>query len=285
MKRDFRKVLAFVLAIVGIFSSIATVFAESEKPSSMTAYTGEAITPDIMAYSGETQLVNGTDYDLSYENNINVGTATVIITFKGNYKGTRNINFDIVARTLSDNDVTFLPIDNQVFTGSEIKPEPTITYGDITLVKDTDYTLSYENNINVGVGKVNVSFIGNYEGTASTTFKILADELNTENISFSTIENLTYTGSELTPEPIITYNGITLEKDKDYSLSYENNINAGTATINIEFTGNYTGKTVTTFDIIQKSADESTITISDIPDQTYTGVAITPEPIVKDITK
>lgn len=286
MKKNFKKVLSIVLTIAAILSTVA-VFAEPEQPQpyETAAYTGDEITPDIMAYSAGVQLVNGKDYDLSYENNVNVGTATVTITFKGNYMGTRTTNFNIIARELANSDVVFSAITEQTYTGSEIKPEPVITYGDVTLVKDRDYTLTYSDNVNVGTATIHVTFIGNFEGTASNTFEIVPDELSTEDVLFSEIDNQTYTGSELTPEPTITYHGVTLEKDKDYTLAYENNINAGTATINITFTGNYSGSAETTFEIVAKAADESNITISAIPDQTYTGAEITPEPTVTDTTR
>lgn len=284
MKKNFKKVLSIVLTIASILSMTA-VFAESEQTYESAAYTGEAIMPDITAYSAGVQLVNGTDYDLSYENNVNVGTATVIITFKGNYTGTRTANFNIVARTLSNDDIAFSAVDNQTYTGSEIKPEPVITYGDVTLVKDRDYTLTYTDNVNVGTATIHVTFIDNFEGDASATFEIVPDELTTEDASFSEIDNQTYTGSELTPEPTITYHGVTLEKNKDYTLSYEDNVNAGTATVNVEFVGNYTGKANTTFEIVAKVADENSITISAISDQIYTGAAITPEPTVTDMSR
>lgn len=286
MKKNFKKVLSLVLTIV-VSLSTAAVFAEPEQPQpyEAAAYTGDEITPDIMAYSAGVRLTKGIDYDLSYENNINVGTATAIVTFKGNYTGTRTVNFSIVARTLSNDDILISEVGAQTYTGGEIKPEPTITYGDVTLVKDRDYTLSYTDNVNVGTAGISVTFIGNYDGAAAKSFEIVPDELSTEDVEFSKIDNQTYTGSELTPEPSITYHGVTLEKDKDYTLSYENNVNAGTATVNVTFTGNYAGSAETTFEIAAKAADESNITISAIPDQTYTGAEITPEPTITDTTR
>jgi surface protein len=45
----------------------------------------------------------------------------------------------------------------------------------------------------------------------------------------------------LTPAPIVTYRGITLEKGKDYTVSYSNNDVEGTATITVAGKGNYFG--------------------------------------------
>lgn len=61
-------------------------------------YTGSAITPAITVKDGTKTLVNGTDYSVSYSNNVNVGTATVTITGKGKYSGTKRVTFTIVKK-------------------------------------------------------------------------------------------------------------------------------------------------------------------------------------------
>lgn len=59
-------------------------------------YTGSAITPAVTVKDGSSTLVKDTDYTVSYSNNVNAGTATVTITGKGNYTGTKTANFKIV---------------------------------------------------------------------------------------------------------------------------------------------------------------------------------------------
>ena len=61
-------------------------------------YTGKAIKPSVTVKDGGKKLVNGTDYTLSYKNNTKPGTATVIITGKGNYTGTKTLTFKIVPK-------------------------------------------------------------------------------------------------------------------------------------------------------------------------------------------
>lgn len=58
-------------------------------------YTGKELTQDITVKDGNTTLVNGTDYEVSYANNTNPGKATVTITGKGNYAGTITKTFII----------------------------------------------------------------------------------------------------------------------------------------------------------------------------------------------
>ena len=59
-------------------------------------YTGGAIYPAVSLWDGETQLVMGVDYAVSYQDNVNVGVGIVVITGMGDYTGTRLLFFDIV---------------------------------------------------------------------------------------------------------------------------------------------------------------------------------------------
>ena len=59
----------------------------------------------------------------------------------------------------------------------------------------------------------------------------------------------TYTGKAVKPLPTVKYNGKTLKNKTDYTLTYENNKKAGTATIVIKGKGSYTGQKKITFTI------------------------------------
>ena len=155
---------------------------------------------------------------------------------------------------------------------------PTITYNNKTLKKDTDYTLSYSNNINAGTATITITGKGNFTGTTSKTFSISARAMS--DTSVANISSQTYTGNVISPLPTITYNNKMLKKDTDYTLSYSDNINAGTATITITGKGNFTGMTSTTFIITQKSAEK--LNISEIANQIYTGKEIKPNVVITD---
>ena len=62
-------------------------------------YTGEAIVPVVTVNDGEVSLVEGTDYDVTYSDNVDAGIATVTVAAKGNYSGTVTLNFVIVYPT------------------------------------------------------------------------------------------------------------------------------------------------------------------------------------------
>ena len=293
MKKVYKSILAATIALSTTMSIVTGFAANNDKEknqennSAITYNAGNEIKPDVQVLSDNgTQLTKGVDYDLSYENNVNVGKSKVNITFKGNYEGTRSVNFNIIAKALSNDLIDISETPAQTYTGSAITPTPTIKFGDVTLVKDKDYTLSYTDNVNAGKAKINISFIGNYSGTASTTFDIIADVLNQEKVSISETAAQTYTGSAITPTPTIKYGEVTLVKDKDYNLTYTDNVNVGKAKINVSFIGNYSGSATTNFDIIPDVLNQEKVDISEIAKQTYTGKEITPTPTIKygDVT-
>ena len=69
-------------------------------------YTGSEINADPTVKYGTIALVKGTDYDLSYSNNTNAGTATLTISFKGNYSGSATKSFTITKATREDISIT-----------------------------------------------------------------------------------------------------------------------------------------------------------------------------------
>lgn len=73
------------------------------KVASTATYTGKPVAPSITVKdSFGTTLKKGTDYTLSYKNNTKLGTASVTITLKGNYSGTKTYNFKIVPATVTN---------------------------------------------------------------------------------------------------------------------------------------------------------------------------------------
>lgn len=61
-----------------------------------TAYTGKAITNTVTVKDSAGKVIDAKYYTVSYKNNTNVGTATVTVTFKGNYSGTKTATFKIL---------------------------------------------------------------------------------------------------------------------------------------------------------------------------------------------
>ena len=134
-------------------------------------YTGTTIEPDICINDGEKTLINGTDYVVVFENNVNAGVATGTVIGMGNYGGSRTVEFKIVPADLSR--ARIKPIPNQTYTGKAICPTVTVLLDGVELPAE-DYDVSYENNVNASSApaKVTVTGKGNCFGKLSTTFSI-----------------------------------------------------------------------------------------------------------------
>ena len=115
-------------------------------------------------------LQEGVDYELSYENNINAGTAAVVIIGIGNYTGQIRQHFTIIPKELEEDFLGSIPA--HTYTGKTITPSPIIECEGVQLDNDLDYKLIYENNIEVGNATVIVQGIGNYSGELRRTFII-----------------------------------------------------------------------------------------------------------------
>jgi hypothetical protein len=139
-----------------------TVTAKSLSSTTLTlnptnyTYDGSAKTPETIVKDGNTTLTKNTDYTVAYSNNTNVGTGTATVTGKGNYTGSKSATFTIGARSLSDATLTLNPT-SYTYDGTAKTPATTVKYGDTTLTKDTDYTVAYSNNTNVGTGTVTIT--------------------------------------------------------------------------------------------------------------------------------
>lgn len=210
-------------------------------------YTGKALTPKPTVKMGPTTLREGTDYTLSYQNNVNAGTATITVTGAGNYTGTITRTFTIRTASIPASAVGSVPA--QTYTGAALTPKPTVKVGATTLREGADYTLSHKNNTNAGTASVTVTGKGNYTGDVTKTFTIAKRSISGATVSVAT---QTYTGSALTPKPTVKVGSTTLREGADYSLSYKNNTNVGTATVTITGKGNYTDTRPATFRIEPK---------------------------------
>ncbi|HJI99788.1 MAG TPA: hypothetical protein OIM11_01305 [Coriobacteriaceae bacterium] len=96
----------------------------------------------------------------------------------------------------------------------------------------------------------------------------------------SPLTDLAWTGSPITPKPTIELDGVTLKEGKDYTLSYENNIDEGKGTIYVNGMGDYTGSRKFYFTIKKTSSTPPGDSTSDPkPDDTDKPDASDPEPV------
>lgn len=138
-------------------------------------YTGKALSQNPTVKVKGVTLKNGTDYTLSYSENIRAGKATMIIFGKGKYTGTKKVTFKILsqaqAKKMTNAVVTGLV--NKKYNGKTQKQNLTVTLGGKTLRLSKDYTISYSNNKRAGTATVYIRAKGKtYTGTKKLTFKI-----------------------------------------------------------------------------------------------------------------
>ena len=324
-------------------------------------YSGLPIEPEVTVWTADhgTVLTKGTDYEITYSDNVNAGTATVTVSGKGNYGGTRRATFIIQPKELNADEIT-LSQTSYNFNGTEQRPVVTVTDGTKTLKENTDFTVDYPSDVksqgtktitikgianykgtatkeytigsltianatvtltytntvyngavqkpsvqtvyangiqlteNVdytityptdadatsqGDKNIVINGIGNYSGSKTVTYNIAPKPVTSSMINFSA-ENLIYTGSNLKPDVTVKDGNVTLTKDTDYTLTNDGGTDYGTYNVVITGKGNYTGEAIKTYSIVRK--DVSDFTVSAIADLTYDGTAKQPLPEVKD---
>lgn len=210
-------------------------------------YTGKAITLNLeLSYAG--YKLTSADYTAEYENNTNIGEA--VITVKGSgtkFTGERKLYFDIIEKA----DISKAKAELEAhyyYTGTEVEPKPIkLTDKNGTEIKAElkDYALYYEKNIKVGTATMYVIARSDsvaIQGAFKQTFKIEKCPIDSEDITVDKVAGGTFTGQKVTPNVTVRYKNRVLQKGRDYTVTYKNNVKAGTeATLKITGKGNYTG--------------------------------------------
>lgn len=133
-------------------------------------YNGNAQTPaPVLKWNGKT-LTAGTDYDVAFADNTNAGTANVTITGKGNFTGTIEKTFTIGQASIRNATLTGLVDKN--YSGEAQTQNLTLKMFGRTLVRDTDYTVTYQNNTGPGTATVTINGKGNFKDSLIRTFQI-----------------------------------------------------------------------------------------------------------------
>ena len=198
---------------------------------------------------GSTKDVQPTYFQFTPTALLTVNDKEVTITYtEGNVTQIAKQKITVNPKALTANMVQ--PIASRPYTGSAIEPTVTVNVGKKTLTAGTDYTVIYKDNTNVGTAKVIVTGKGNYTGSVEAKFNITAKALTASMVR--DIAAQTYTGSPIVPELTVKDGEIALSKDTDYTVKYQNNLNAGTATVTLTGKGNYSGSVNKDFTIKQK---------------------------------
>lgn len=229
-------------------------------------YTGNELTQTVTVTVNGKTLTVGTDYTVSGLTGTEPGSYPVTVAGTGNYTGTVTKSFEIAKADISS--ATIGDIDSPVgYTGTAYEPEVTVTFNGTELALDTDYTVAYTNNVNAGEATVTITGTGaHFKGSVEKHFTITAADLS--GCAFAPIADVTYNTKAHTPEVTVAISGRTLEADKDYTVSYDSNVKAGTATVTVTGKGNFTGSANTTFTIAKADLNLSVYTISSLCTET-----------------
>lgn len=207
-------------------------------------YTGSVVEPQVKVYASKQEqkagvaLTEGSDYSVSYLANDKAGTAKVVITGEGVYGGTKSFSFKIVSKKLDDADIdpqeqsilVKLEQDNLVYTGGALKPAVEVTFGERALTEGKDYTVSYQNNVNVpapGAADtkqpcVTVKGKGSYAGSVKKYFTIMPKTMTEEEGITVTVQDVRTTKENVAVKPKITVKDgkKSLKEGKDYQVDY-----------------------------------------------------------------
>ena len=242
---------------------------EFTQPLTITGWTyGEtANKPTAKAKYGTIKYTYSNTADGTYTEEVptEAGTHYVKATVEetADYSGLESDAFEFVIgkKTLTNDNIT--DIADQTYTGGEIKPTIEVKDGDKTLVLDTDYTVTYDNNTDASdEAKVMVEIISNnYAGTLEKTFTILPKTINSAITLTAPVKNEVPQTEITTDEYTATVSWSPKVTDKFvYNTVY-------TATITITPKANYTvkgiaenGYTVNGAQTVTNEADSATVT-------------------------
>lgn len=268
-------------------------------------FTGKKITPVVVVRDKDTnhKLNLKKDYTVKYSNNTNAGVATIQITGKGNYAGTRYINFNILPISLEENEaVTTDTIYQFTNNGKAVKVKPVVKVNGKAIKLNKDYKIdtSFEGSqtsyTEAGTYEVVLTGVDNYEGSV-TTKVVMTDKASTILISKAKVTGLVSKvpyeeGKEEYKQNLtLTYKDkklgtINLVEGTHYKLEYRNNKQTGSAEVIIHGLPmgedvKFTGSKVMKYNIVGQKLTAKNIVL---PPETYTyrGYAIEPAVAVVD---
>ncbi len=204
-------------------------------------------------------LKKGEDYSLIYYDATGPGTAQIEITGKGRYTGKVVVKYTIEEIEKIDISECSIVLSENTFysDGTAKRPEVRVHDNSRLLVQDTDYTVVYKYNFDPGLGKVIISGIGEYTGSKELTFSIKPPRGTSISDCAVTVSPLIciYDGLEKTPSATVKYGDVVLNENIDYTVSYSENVDVGTACLTVKGIGYYTGSVSTSYKIYYEGTE------------------------------
>ena len=228
-------------------------------------YLGSPITPKEMVYNKFGKLLQeDEDYLVRYENNTDVGLAKVIITGLNSYKDqTVETEFAIKGMNISNANISLEPT-LYTYDGYAKTPNVTVKIGNDTLVRGKDYTITYENNINVGTATCRVVGRGSKYGTVETTYAIIKGTRTLKVYDLALVMGesqsleYSYTGSKVEDTLVSSNASVASVTSNDVNFIVTANEPGNTTlTYTVPEDSNYTSATATVQVIVYESSESS----------------------------
>lgn len=219
-----------------------------------------------------TVLTEGVDYELQYFGNDRAGTATMIMVGKGTEYGNTAIVRSFIIRQ-AEGSVSY-PEESYSFNyknGDPVTGNDAVITGDGTMtytssdpsVASVNSTTGVVTMYAVGTTTITASMADDKNYTAASDSYVLTvvkRDANSMSVSLSQ-DTYVYDGTARRPSVTVTDAGRSLMMGTDYSVSYSNNINKGTATVTVTGMGDYDGTVTKNFTI---TSAPNTLTIGGI---------------------
>ena len=266
-------------------------------------YTGEPVTfttdeigvPTVGTNS--TPLIKDSDYEITYSDNTNAGTAKMFLIGKGSYANSiKNYTFTISKTPVTDVKASEYvekingakPEDYKTAMGVVVKAQVPGTNKILTLTEGKDYTVTYAWGAD---GKsvdatVAVKDNSNFDKPTDTSILKVNSKISNATLKSEYIKlketSFTYNGQAVKPDFDVVIGGHIVNPNQ-YTAKYTNNVNAGTATLTVSANDNsdYQGTASITYTI--QSADASKLK-GVIGTQEYKGYTLEIAPDKIDLT-
>lgn len=227
-------------------------------------YTGKPLTQKVKVKDTTTGklLKEGKDYTVSYENNVNAGTASAVIrgVDGSGHTGVLRVDFTIAPQNVAKKVKATVQGKKFLYTGDELKPGVSLVYNRMTLAEGTDYQISYANNIAKGNGQIIVNGQGNYTGTQVVKFKISGPKMKDASVSLSS-SSAVYSGASSYPSVTVTYAGKTCVEGTDYIVKYPKTLKAGKNAVSVVGRGNFSGSVKLNYTLDKAAMETSRVSI------------------------
>ena len=248
-------------------------------------YTGNAIKPKVTVKDASTgkKLTQGKQYTISYENNVNAGIATVVITGvkESGYEGVKRAYFTINAQNVSKKIKAKIIGKKFLYTGYQVTPPVSVVYNKKTLVEGKDYDVIYGKNVSKGNATAVIYGKGNYTGMKEIKFKITGPKMKDADVSL-TADSMVYSSSNSFPGVIVEYNGKTCTEGVDYVVKYPKKLKAGKNVITITGKGNLSGSVKRNFMVTKAPMSEVEVTLEKSYDLTGKSLKVLPTSVKRN---